>query len=118
MKQLLIVAHGSRRASSNDEVKSLALEVADNLQVPHDDVVVAFLELASPSIEQALDDCFKRGAEEVIVLPYFLSGGNHVIQDVPREIDKAMQKWPDRAISIKPHIGASDAMVALISQAY
>lgn len=118
MKKLLIVAHGSRRASSNDEVRMLALKVADNLQVVVDNVAVAFLEFASPSIEAALDDCFSSGTEKVVVLPYFLSGGNHVVKDMPREIQLVSNKWPDKEIVMLPHIGASDAMVNLVAQEY
>lgn len=118
MKQLLIVAHGSRRESSNDEVKRLAVKVADNLQLSREQVSVAFLELTSPSILLALDNCFSEGCEEVLVLPYFLSSGNHVVKDLPEEISNALLKWPNKEITILPHIGASDAMVSLISQAY
>ena len=118
MKKLLIVAHGSRRESSNEEIRVLAVKVAAKLQLTADDVSVAFLEFASPSIEIALDDCFNQGTEEVLVLPYFLSGGNHVVKDLPREIHSALNKWSDKAITVLPHIGASDAMVNLIAQAY
>jgi sirohydrochlorin ferrochelatase len=118
MKQLLIVAHGSRRESSNDEIRKLAVKVAANLELVVDDVAIAFLEFASPSIEAALDDCFSRGTGEVAVLPYFLSGGNHVVDDIPREILTALNKWPDKEVTMLPHIGASDAMVSLVAQAY
>lgn len=118
MKQLLIVAHGSRRAASNDEVRVLAEKVAQHLQLPAEQVQVAFLELALPSIETALDECFNNGTHEVSVLPYFLSSGTHVVNDVPREIAAAQEKWPDKVITMLPHIGAADTMVSLISSAY
>lgn len=118
MKQLLIVAHGSRRTASNDEVRVLAEQVAKHLQLPIEKVQVAFLELALPSIETALDDCFKHGVNEVSVLPYFLSSGSHVVSDVPREIAAAQTKWPDKTIHVLPHIGAADSMVSLIASVY
>lgn len=118
MKQLLIVAHGSRREASNEEVRVLAGQVAEHLQVPADKVQVAFLELALPSIETALDNCFKQGVHEVSVLPYFLSSGNHVVSDVPREIAAVQSKWPDKVIKVLPHIGAADSMINLIAGTY
>lgn len=118
MNQLLIVAHGSRREASNEEVRVLASQVAKHLQVPADQVQVAFLELALPSIETALDDCFKQGVNEVSVLPYFLSSGNHVVSDVPREIAAVQTKWPDKVIKVLPHIGAADNMINLIAATY
>ncbi|HHX35276.1 MAG TPA: CbiX/SirB N-terminal domain-containing protein [Pseudomonadales bacterium] len=118
MKRLLIVAHGSRRDASNDEVRVLAEKVAEHLQLPANDVQVAFLELALPSIETALDECFSSGTQEVCVLPYFLSSGTHVVNDVPREIAAAQTKWPDKTITLLPHIGAADTMIGLIANSY
>jgi sirohydrochlorin ferrochelatase len=118
IKQLLIVAHGSRRESSNDEVKVLAEKVGAKLQLAVDEIKVAFLELASPSIEDALNESFNHGVEEVVILPYFLSGGVHVVKDIPEEIHQILDKWPAKNITVLPHIGASEAMVNLITEAY
>lgn len=118
MKQLLIVAHGSRRTASNDEIRVLAGKIAEYLKLPEQRVQVAFLELALPTIETALNDCFESGIDEVCVLPYFLASGNHVVADVPREIAAVQSKWPDKTITLLPHIGAADAMVKLIANTY
>jgi sirohydrochlorin ferrochelatase len=116
MKHLLIVAHGSRREQSNSEVRLLAKKVATEMPFAIDEVLVAFLEFASPSIGEAINSCITRGVKEIIVLPYFLSAGNHVVKDIPREINKAMEKWPDKKITILPYIGAVDEMPSLIGK--
>lgn len=118
MKQLLIIAHGSRRQASNQEVKTLAKQVAQHLQLPDHAVQTAFLEIATPSIGEAIDGCFQQGCSELIVLPYFLSAGTHVANHVPAEIAQAQSKWPDKSITLLPHIGATEAMIGLIAQAY
>lgn len=117
MKQLLIAAHGSRRESSNDELKALVAKVSANLGVAFAGVELAFLEFASPSIESVLVDFFNGKTTEVVVLPYFLSAGNHVVQDIPREIHKVLDQWPDKKITVLPHIGALDAMANVIVEA-
>ena len=116
MKELLIIAHGSRRASSNEEVVQLVSKVAQEENPGVDNVALAFLEFAEPTIEVALEGCLQRGAEEVVVLPYFLSAGNHVVKDIPHEVSKVQDKWPDKTITILPHLGASGAMPALLAQ--
>ena len=115
MKQLLIVAHGSRREQSNNEVRVLAEKVAADFPLLSDHVLVAFLEFASRSISAAVDICFARGVKELIVFPYFLSTGNHVVKDIPREIHNATNNWTDKKITILPHLGASDEMANLIA---
>ena len=114
MKTLVLVAHGSRRQASNEEVKVLAEKIEKHLPEGFSGVTVAFLELASPSIEVAIDSSYQAGATELLVLPYFLSAGTHVAKDVPHEVAKAMDKWPDKQVDIVPHIGSLDAMIDLI----
>ncbi|NRA24779.1 MAG: CbiX/SirB N-terminal domain-containing protein [Oleispira sp.] len=70
---------------------------------------VAFLEFASPSISDVVNRCFTQGVKEIVVLPYFLSAGNHVVKDIPHEINKVMNIWPDRRITTLPYIGAMRA---------
>ena len=117
MRQLVIAAHGSRRESSNDELRALVALVSDELDMGFDGVEVAFLELASHSVESVLGDLFKGETSEVVVLPYFLSAGNHVVKDIPEEINKALSLWPDKKITVLPHIGAFEAMASVIAQA-
>ena len=116
MKELLIIAHGSRRSASNKEVSTLVSKVAAEQNLTVDNVALAFLEFAEPCIEVALEDCLKRGVGEVVVLPYFLSAGNHVVNDIPYEVSKVQDKWPDKQITILPHLGASVAMPALLAK--
>lgn len=115
MKLLLLVAHGSRRTASNHEVATLAKAVSVNKSLSVEKVVVAFLEFAQPDVVTAINEGFSAGASEITVLPYFLSGGNHVVNDLPHEINKAMASWPDKRIKLLPHIGASKEMAELIA---
>ncbi|MEM5536554.1 CbiX/SirB N-terminal domain-containing protein [Neptuniibacter pectenicola] len=118
MKNLLIIAHGSRREESNAEIRLLGKKVADSMPFFIDDVAVAFLELSSPTIGEAIDTCFNKGVEELFILPYFLSAGNHVAKDIPHEIDIARTSWKDRKITTLPHIGESNEMVKLIDRTF
>ena len=70
---IVIVDHGSRRAASND----MLLEAVDNFlrQSDYDIVEPAHMELAQPDIATAFSRCVERGAQRVIVFPYFLFTG-------------------------------------------
>jgi sirohydrochlorin ferrochelatase len=98
MKCLMIVAHGSRKQASTDEVFALA-EKVKCLNVPFDHVCVAFLEFAQPCISVSFEQCFDpkgQDYDEVVVLPYFLSQGNHVAKDVPEALAQARLQWPSK----------------------
>ena len=46
-----------------------------------------FLEFASPNIAQGIDNCVKRGATEVIVIPIILLHAGHSKLHIPAEIE-------------------------------
>jgi len=114
MKQLIIIAHGSRRASSNDEIAELAAKVEQQLPCRYDAISFAFLEMADPNIETAIDLAINHGALEINLLPYFLSAGNHVVQDLPQAVKTAETQFPQVSFNLLSYVGQSNAMVNLI----
>lgn len=79
---IVIVDHGSRRAASNEMLEDF-VAMFSKLKPQYPIVEPAHMELAEPSIEQAVRRCVERGAERVAVCPYFLSPGKHWQQDIP-----------------------------------
>ncbi len=106
MKSILLVAHGSRRGASNDEVRELAAELG-KLRPDDELVECAFLELAEPSIPDGIQHCIDQGATTVTVLPYFLSAGRHVAEDIPHEVAIKQEQHPDIDIHISDYLGSS-----------
>lgn len=49
------------------------------------------MELAEPTIQQAVDACVAAGASKVIVAPYFLSRGRHIQDDIPALVAVAQE---------------------------
>ena len=113
-KALLVVAHGSRRAQSNDEVRALTERVRDSAGDRYAAVECAFLELAEPSIPDGLSRLIKQGAARITVMPYFLAAGRHVAEDIPAEVEPIRRQHPDVAIEIAPYLGTSATMAALV----
>ena len=116
MKALVLIAHGSRRDASNDEVVRLSDTIAQYMKNEFAIVQAGFLELVQPSITQVIDNCVQLGATEVCVVPFFLSRGRHVYQDVPAEVDKSRDSHRDVKITITPHIGKSPKMKDLVRE--
>jgi sirohydrochlorin ferrochelatase len=79
---VILVDHGSRRDESNalllDVVRDFAANSGFSIIEP------AHMELAEPSIATAFARCVERGANTVIVFPYFLLPGRHWNEDIPR----------------------------------
>ena len=105
MKALLLIAHGSRRETSNQEVRELADRLAQLAGRHFDMVVPAFLELAEPDIPSGVDRCVLAGATYVNAVPYFLSAGRHVATDIPEQLDKARRQHPGLDLQQSDYLG-------------
>ena len=114
MKSLLLVAHGSRREESNIEIA----DIANRLRIRSDDhfqvIAHAFLELAEPSIPDAIDTLVAQGSVEILVLPYFLSAGRHVHKDIPEIIRAKRVEHTQVDIVMAPYLGEADAITDVL----
>jgi sirohydrochlorin ferrochelatase len=110
---LVLVAHGSRRASSNDEVRQVAAQLDAQSGGKYEMVMASFLELAEPSIPSGVQCCLDNGMDEVVVLPYFLSAGRHVVEDIPAEVAKVTNRG-DAHIRIAPYLGAAAGLAEIL----
>ena len=114
MKALLLVAHGSQRKQSNAEVVVLAEKLRNNRSHHFAIVNAAFLEAADVLIPEGIQQCVHEGASAIVVLPYFLNSGKHVVEDIPAIVNSCKDRYPDIEISIAPHIGAAPLMLDII----
>ena len=114
MKALLLVAHGSRRKQSNDEVVLLADKLRNNCSQQYKVVNSAFLELAEVLIPDGIKQCVDEGASSIVILPYFLNSGRHVVEDIPNIVNDCKVNYPEITISIASHLGASGLMMELL----
>jgi len=109
---ILLIAHGSRRPEANRDLVLLA----DMLRprVPGRIVEVAYLELADPSIPAALERCHELGANEIGMLPWFLSAGSHVTDDLTAFRDQFAAAHPGVAVTLHPPLGLHPLMIEIL----
>ena len=55
-------------------------------------VDVAFLDCAPPDLLTVVDSQVRRGADRVVVIPYFLTLGRHAAKDLPSIVEEAWNK--------------------------
>ena len=109
---IVIVAHGSRADAANDSHVELCAELARRTGRV---VRPAFLEIAAPSIPEALSSMIADGYLEVSILPHFLAPGNHTTRDIPAFVDAARAQHPEANFEVLPHTGADPGLIALIA---
>lgn len=115
-RHVILIAHGSRLAASNDEVVRFAERIGAALQASgaYDRVGYAFLELADPSIPQAIDQAVAGGAGQVDLFPYFLAAGRHVAEDIPAIVTDRQAVHPEVGFQVLDHLGAWRSLPDLV----
>ena len=111
---VLLIAHGSRRAEANADLVRLAGLLAND---PEFDIVeTSYLELAPPDIPTGGRKCVERGATTVRMLPYFLSAGAHVVEDLEAHRAELSREFPHVRFELCPHLGLHPLMVEIVRQ--
>ncbi|MFO0796461.1 MAG: CbiX/SirB N-terminal domain-containing protein [Gemmataceae bacterium] len=113
MTSLLLIAHGSRRAEANADLESVAAQLRAR---GHPDVQPSFLELAEPSIEGGGALCVGRGAKVVVMLPYFLSPGKHVVEDLTAARGRLTAAFPAVRFVLAAPLGGHLGLIDILEE--
>jgi sirohydrochlorin ferrochelatase len=111
---LLLIAHGSRRPEANADLEYVAGQLRERGRYPV--VRVSFLELAEPGIDAAGESCVEQRATDVILLPYFLSPGKHVAEDLTAARARLAERFPAVRFVLAEPLGRHPLLVDVLEQ--
>lgn len=104
---VVVFAHGSSVESANEAVRIVARVISEDENFPL--VATSFLDGGKPDLPSAVDDLVSRGADRILVVPYFLTVGLHLKRDLPDLIAKIKEERVDLPIQVTPpldgHVG-------------
>ena len=111
---LIVFAHGSRVAEANDAVRRVAEEAArqSGFSLWHE----AFLELTEPTLAQAVKALAQKGAERIVVTPYFLVMGVHLKRDLPQMLEEAAAESPGVELTATPPLDGHPALARILAE--
>ncbi len=110
---VLLIAHGSRHQPANDDLHALAerLTARGEFKI----VEACFLELAEPDIPAGGGRCVARGATQVLMIPYFLSSGVHLLRDLTRARDDLSLRYPEIDFQLGHPLGPHPLLDVLVA---
>ncbi len=111
---LILLGHGSRKAEANEPLFELARMTAEALGGCR--YGVAFLQLAEPTLADAVAEAAEAGARSIVVMPFFLFPGAHVTEDIPEELEGLRAKYPHCAIRLAPHLGTHPLLAQVAAE--
>jgi sirohydrochlorin ferrochelatase len=110
---VLLIAHGSRHATANDDLHELAARMAARGKFPI--VEACFLELAQPDLPTGGARCVARGATRVLMIPYFLSAGVHLRRDLTAARDDLSRRHPGIEFRLGAPLGPHPLLDSLVA---
>lgn len=109
---VVVAAHGSRAEGANVAHREVVDGLAAMVAPP---VTPAFLELAEPSIPEAIDAAVRAGASTVLVVPYFLHPGRHLTDDLPAIAAAARTRHPTVAVRLSSSFGSEPGLLDILA---
>jgi len=116
-KALLIMAHGSRSDTANDEFRALVEAVAESAPGAGEEYVAVlpcFLELAQPSLVEAIQQLEHQPVTHVQLYPLFFNKGKHVGKDIPAQVEDARERFPALTSELLDYFGNADGLASLV----
>ncbi|MFZ5508859.1 MAG: sirohydrochlorin chelatase [Pseudomonadota bacterium] len=110
---LILFAHGARDPQWAEPFRAVRAAIAR--RAPEIPVELAFLELMSPSLGEAVDRVVARGARRVVVVPAFMAQGGHLKRDLPRLIGEVQAAHPQCVIEQTRPIGEVQEVIEAIA---
>jgi len=112
-KAVIILGHGSRAADSGRPLEWVAGRLAGRLDCP---VVPAFLQFNEPGLAQRCRELAADGVGHIYIAPYFLFDGNHMLRDIPEEIDELRADLPEVTFTLTAALGTDARLVSLVAE--
>lgn len=111
---LILLAHGSNNPDWQIPFEELACELASSSE--HFVIRSAYLQLAPPSLPDAIKQMAADGICHINILPMFMASGNHIKEDIPQEVAIVQDEHPELTIEILPPIGSHPRFKAMLRE--
>lgn len=111
---LILFGHGARDPRWAEPFERLRDKLAASLPSPQQ-VSLAFLELMTPSLADAVNQQIANGSTQITIVPVFFGQGGHIRKDLPALIETIRAQHPDIAIHCATAVGEDDGVLNAIS---
>jgi len=110
----ILLAHGSRDKAWRAGFEQLAASLVESQGEGR--ARAAYLQLASPTLLEAVTAAAEEGFRQIMVLPLFIAAGGHVMRDVPEQVSAVQDQWRDLQVTVLPRIGEAPGFLELVAQ--
>lgn len=109
---VIIVGHGSRSGGADLILKRIAGEIKKSGRF--EIMEHAFLQYVQPGVDEALKECIRQGAGKIVLVPFFMQPGKHVMKDIPCFIERTKKQYPALEITVTDFVGAHPDITKIV----
>lgn len=111
---VIVIDHGSKRDAANAMLFDI---IAQYRAVTGVSIVEgAHMELASPTLEDAVQACIQQGASQIVVHPYFLAPGRHSTGDIPTMVAEVAARHPQVPLHVSQPLGVAPELATVMQR--
>jgi sirohydrochlorin cobaltochelatase len=111
---LVLLAHGSKDPRWCIPFERIVNSVRG--QSEKTAVRLAYMEFAEPTLMDVARECAGRQILHLRILPLFLSFGTHLATDVPEQVNRAKEQFPQLEVEVLAPVGEDPRFAGLIQQ--
>jgi sirohydrochlorin ferrochelatase len=109
---IILLGHGSRVPEAARDMQKIAKRLQEKHGYPM--VEFCFMSRLGPHFPEVLEQCVFLGATKVLVIPYFLHMGLHILLDIPRMMQEEVRKYPQVELVFGKGLGYDESLVDLV----
>lgn len=108
------MGHGSRVPGAGRSMEKVAQRLRETGCA--DIIESCYMSRLGPGFPEILEKCVEMGADEVVLIPYFLNLGLHMRVDIPAMLRREAEKYPGVKIVFGKNIGYDELLVELVKK--
>ena len=113
MKGIVLFAHGARDPEWARPFESIRDRI--RARRPEFPVELAFLDIMSPKLDEAVHALAAKGVAAITIYPLFMAPGGHIRNDLPRIAEELRKAHPGLPIAVRTAIGEAPELLEAIA---
>ena len=111
---IILLGHGSRVPEAARNMQKTAERLKEKYGYAM--VEICFMSRLGPHFPEVFEHCVLIGATKVLVIPYFLHMGLHLLLDIPKMMQEEARKYPQVELVLGKGLGYDELLVDLVHQ--
>jgi sirohydrochlorin ferrochelatase len=113
-KAIILLGHGSRVPDAGKHMEKVATGLRG--KYGYQMVEICYMSRLGPHFPEIFEKCVRQGAIDVMVIPYFLHDGLHLVLDIPEMLQETGAQYPHVKLVLGKNLGFDDLLVDLVEK--